>query len=228
MGAKQSALPGEATSTIPIVFAAAADPVAERFVASMAQPGGNITGLTNNAGTEYAKRLQLLKEVHPGLSRVAVLWSQGAGRGLEDVIAAARLLGVHVLPLELRGADDFDTVSAGAIVQSADGLLVITDALFMSLAPRIVAFAEMNRLPAVYGTSTYMRAGGLMFYGVNIPENYRRAATHVDRILKGANPGELPIEQPITFDFVVNLQAARTLGLTIPQSVLDQATEVIP
>jgi putative ABC transport system substrate-binding protein len=217
----------DATSTVPIVFASAGDPVAEGFVESIARPGGNATGLTLGTGNVYPKRLQLLKEVVPGLSRVAVLRSQGSSRDYENIVDAGAMMGIEVLTLALSGPDDFDLVATVALDGHADGLIVITDAIFMALAPRIVAFAAVNRLPAMYGTSTYMRAGGLMFYGVNIPENYRRAAAHVDRILKGANPAEIPVEQPTKFDFAVNLQVARALGLTIPQSVLSQATEII-
>ncbi len=216
-----------ATSTVPIVFASAGDPVAEGFVESLARPGGNASGLTLGTGNVYPKRLQLLKEVVPKLSRVAVLRSQGSSRDYENIVDAAQVMGIQVLTLALSGTDDFDSVASAALDGHADGLIVITDAIFMALAPRIVAFAAVNRLPAMYGTNTYMRAGGLMFYGVNISENYRRAAVHVDRILKGANPAEIPVEQPTKFDFAINLQVARALGLTIPQSVLSQATEIV-
>ena len=216
-----------ATRTVPIVFAAVGDPVADGLVESLARPGGNATGLTIRAGEEYAKRLQLLKEAVPGLSRVAVLGNERTVREFGETEAAARALALQVLPLELASPDDLDAVMAAAVAGRPDGLLVITDAVFQPIAPRIVALAAHHRLPAMYGTSTYARAGGLFTYGVRIPENYRRAAVYVDKILKGTPPADLPVEQPTTFDFVINLKAADAIGLAIPRSVLAQATEII-
>ena len=217
----------QATSTIPIVFATTGDPVGEGLVASLARPGGNVTGLLNRAGEEYAKRLQILRETVPGLARLAILTPRRGVSEVAEIETLARTQGLEPLVLELSRPDDFDAVLGRAIVERADGLLVYTDALFQSLAPRIVAFAEQHRLPAIYGTSTYALAGGLLTYGVRITENWRRAATVVDKILRGAKPADLPVEQPTTFDYIVNLRTARAIGLTIPESVLLQATEVV-
>lgn len=221
---------GQATTTIPVVFATGpADPVAEGLVASLARPGGNMTGLTLYAGEEHAKRMQLFKEAIPSLVRVAVLWSQaGAGVSyLRETEAAARTLGVQVLPLELKSPDELESTLAGATAGQAHGLVVTGGPVFSFLAPRIVAWAAEHRLPAMYAISSFAEPGGLMVYAANVLENWRRAATYVDKILKGARPGDLPVEKPTTFDFVVNLKTAQTLGLTLPPSVLQQATEVI-
>jgi putative ABC transport system substrate-binding protein len=217
----------QATTTIPIVFATSGDPVAEGLIESLARPGRNATGLTLQAGEEYPKRLQLLKEAFPSTARVGVLWNPRRPGPARETEAAAQALGVQVLSLELSSPDDLDRVMAAAIIGRADSLMVVTDAVLQPLAPQIVSFAARNRLPAMYGTSTYARAGGLLTYGVNIPGNYRRAATIVDKILNGANPGDLPVQQPTRFDFTVNLKTAGELGLAIPPSVLAQATEVI-
>jgi putative ABC transport system substrate-binding protein len=219
----------QATTTIPIVFASApADPVAEGLIASMARPGGNATGLTLYAGEEHAKRLQLFKEAVPGVSRVAVLWTQtGAGVSyLREIEAAAPTLGVEVVRLELQSPDALDTVLEGATAGRADGLVVTAGPLFSFLAARIVGWAAAHRLPAIYAISTFAEPGGLLVYAASLDENYRHAADYVDKIFKGAKPGDLPVEKPTTFDFV-NLKTAQPLGLTIPQSVLAQATQVI-
>jgi len=218
---------GQATTSIPIVFAVTGDPVAEGLVASLAKPGGNTTGLTSYAGEEQSKGLELLKEVVPGLSRVGVLWDRSGLRAFRATEAAAQRLGVQVLSLELRRPDELDTVLAVATTDGADGLKVQGGAALGFLAPRIVEFAARHRLPAMYATSPNANVGGLMMYGVNIPQNYRRAATYVDKILKGTRPADLPVQLPTTFDFVINLKTAQTLGLTIPPSVLKQATEII-
>lgn len=218
---------GQATATIPIVFAATADPVADGVVASLARPGGNITGLTTYAGEEHAKRLELLKDAVPSVSRVAVLWNQSAVRNFRDTEAAARGLGVEILSLELRSPDEIETVLARAITGRADGLLIVGGTALGFVAPRIAALAAQHRLPAMYSNSPFADAGGLMIYAANAPENYQRAAAYADKILKGAKPGDLPVEQPSRFDFVVNLNTAQALGVTIPQSVLAQATEII-
>lgn len=218
----------QATATIPIVFAVAGDPVAEGFVASLARPGGNATGLTQSAGEESAKRLELLKEAVPGMSRVGVLWNQSTAVSFRDTEVAARALGVEVLTLELRGPDDLDTVLAAATAGHADGLIGVGAALVATLAPQIVDFAARYRLPGMYAhTVTFPQRGGLMAYGPDLFDNYRRAATYVDKILKGANPADIPVERPSKFDFVINLRTAQSLGLIMPQSVLAQATEII-
>jgi ABC-type uncharacterized transport system substrate-binding protein len=218
---------GQATTSIPIVFALTADPVAEGLVASLAKPGGNITGLTSYAGAEHAKGLELLKEVFPGLSRVGVLWDRSGLRAFRDTEAAAHSLGLQVLSLELHSPDELDMVLAVATSGQADGLKVQGGATLGFLAPRLVEFASRHRLPAMYSTSPNATVGGLMMYGVNVPRNWRHAATYVAKILKGTKPADLPVQLPTTFDFVINLKTAQALGLTIPQSVLQQATEII-
>ena len=217
----------QVTATIPIVFAATADPVEEGLVASLARPGGNITGLTTNFGEEHLKRLELLKDAVPGLSRVAVLWNQSAVRNFREIEAAAQRLGIQVLPLEVTSPDDLDMVLAAATVQRVDGLMTVGGPVFGFLASRIAEFAVRHRLPAMYSNPPAIEAGGLMTYTANIPQNYRRAATYVDKILKGAKPADLPVQQPTAYDFVINLRTAQAIGLTVPRSVLQQATDVI-
>ena len=219
-----------ATTTIPIVMAAAGDPVASGLVASLTKPGGNVTGLSVMAPELGGKRLQLLKEVIPRLSRVAVLWNAAnpyPGLVVKETEAAARTLGVQVQSVEVRGLTDFDgafsTVSRGA----ASALLVVEDPLTLGQRGPIVEFAARARLPAIYGLREFADAGGLMAYGAHLPELYRRAAGYVDKILRGAKPADLPVEQPTKFEFVINLKTAKALGLTIPQSVLLRADEVI-
>jgi ABC-type uncharacterized transport system substrate-binding protein len=219
---------GLATTTIPIVFVTVeADPAADGLIDSLARPGGNMTGLTLYAGQENAKRLELLKETSPGLSRVAILWRQSGVGAFRETEAAAQTLGVQVLSLEIRSPDDLDTVLDVAATGRADGLVVASGSLLSVLAPRIVAWAAGHRLPAIYPSSSFADYGGLMVYSASMTENWRRAATYIDKILKGAKPGDLPVERPTRFDFIVNLRTAQALGLTIPQSILQQATKVI-
>jgi putative tryptophan/tyrosine transport system substrate-binding protein len=219
---------GKATPTIPIVFATTGvDLVATGIVASLARPGGNMTGLTSTAGHEHPKRMELLKEALPGLSRVAILWNQSVVIGFRETEAAAQSLGLQVLSLELHNPDEVETALAGATAGRADSLMVTGGPVFGLLAPQIANFAARHRLPAVYSNPPYIEAGGLIVYTVNIPENYRSAAIYVDRILKGASPADLPIAQPTKFDLVVNLKTAQASGITIPLAVLQQATEVI-
>jgi putative tryptophan/tyrosine transport system substrate-binding protein len=217
----------QATKTIPIVFAFASDPVAEGLIASLARPGGNATGLTQDAGDESAKRLELLKAVAPSLSRVATLGTKSAVSQFKQTDVAARAMGVQVLSLEAGSPEEVDPVLATAIGGHADGLIVIATAFFAALAPHILDFAAKNHLPGMYAQTNFARAGGLMTYATNMPQNYRRVASYVDRILKGTKPGDLPVERPTTYDFVINLKTAQELGLTIPQTVLQQATEII-
>jgi putative ABC transport system substrate-binding protein len=214
------------TSTIPIVFATSGDPVVNGHVASLARPGGNATGLSGNTGQETAKRLELLKEAVPGVSNVAVLWDPFDEPSFRQAEAAAQILGVQILSLELQDSENLDDV-LGTAIGHADGLAPLGGPSFLPLAPRIVAFAATYALPAIYTSSTYVAPGGLMMYGQNIQALFKRAATYVDKILKGAKPADLPVEQPKTFDFVINLRTAKALGLSIPQLVLMQATEVI-
>ena len=216
----------EETSTIPIVFATAGDPVAEGFVASLARPGGNVTGLTVLAGNEHAKRLALLKETIPTLSRVGVLTGRTEITPLNQVTSAAPALGVEVVPLLLDRPENIGSLLTGAL-GTIDGLIQASTTLVLPLVPRIVALAAQHRLPTIYEANNAVRIGGLMLYAPRNTENFRRAALYVDKILKGARPGDIPVEQPTRYDFVVNLKAARALGLTIPQVVLQQATETI-
>jgi putative tryptophan/tyrosine transport system substrate-binding protein len=220
-----------ATTTIPIVTPSSGDPVAQGFATSLARPGGNITGLTTLSSTEIAgKRLELLKEIAPEASRVAVLWNPGnTAKVLEfqQAQTAATALGLTLHSLEVRGPDDFDRAFNAAAAGHVDAVDVLSEGLVNAQATRIAAFALKNRLPSVFEQRELVQAGGLISYGPAIHDLYRRAATYVDKILNGANPADLPIEQPTTFDFVVNLKTAQALGLVIPPSVLQQATELI-
>jgi len=218
----------KATTTIPIVFGTSGDPVARGFVVSLARPGGNVTGITQEGGEEPAKRLEFLKEAFPTIARVGVLWTQAVASGYGQTQAAARTLGLQVLSLEVRGPDDLDGVLATAAGGAVDGLVVHGAATFSGARARqILEFASQNHLPAMYATTEFGQAGGLLTYAPNFPAQYRRAATYVDKILKGAKPADLPVQQPTAYDFVINLKTAQAIGLTIPPSVLQQATEVI-
>jgi putative ABC transport system substrate-binding protein len=219
-----------ATSTIPIVFGAANDPVEAGLVASLAHPGGNVTGpSTINSGLN-AKRLELLKGTVPGLSRVAVLaYAAGATteRDWAEVQEAAPRLGVVLRRHEVSSPESFDDALGTMAAEAAEALITLGDSFLARNAGRITDLAARYRLPAVYEQRMYTDVGGLMSYGPSIIGAHRRAAAYVDRILKGAKPADLPVEQAMTFEFVINLKAAQALGLTIPQEVLIQATEVI-
>jgi ABC-type uncharacterized transport system substrate-binding protein len=220
-----------ATHTIPIVMASSADPVARGFVASLAHPGGNITGVSW-LGTELGgKQLEVLKEAVPQVSRVAVLAnpaSPGYGPGRYNLTAAAQALGLHLRVVELHRADEVDHAFPALTREGAEALMVLADALLLDgLRGRIVALAATHRLPAMYPWKTFVDAGGLMSYGPSLPDLRRRAAYYVDRILKGAKPAELPVEQPTRFELVINLKTAHALGITIPPTLLFQADEVI-
>jgi putative tryptophan/tyrosine transport system substrate-binding protein len=221
----------DATITIPIVTPSSGDPVAQGFTTSLARPSGNITGLTTLSSSEIAqKRLQLLKETVPEAAHVAILWNPGnTAKVLEfqQAQVAATALGLTLHSFEVRGPDDFDRAFHAATAGHLDALDAFSESLINAHATRIAEFARHSRLPSVFETQELVHAGGLMSYGPNIADLYRRAATYVDRILKGAKPADLPIEQPSRFDFVINLQTAQALGLTIPQHVLLQATEII-
>ena len=219
-----------ATRTIPIVFAGVADPVGTGLVTSLARPGGNVTGLSFLSPELSAKQLELLKEAVPKTSRVAVLWNPGnpgLALTLREAEVAARALGVQVQLLEARGPDEIDSAFLAMTRERADGLLILGDAVFLLHRTRIVGLAAKSRLPAMYNFKEFVDAGGLMAYAANLADLFRRAAVYVDKILKGAKPGDLPVEQPTRFELVVNLKTARALGLTIPQSVLIRADEVI-
>jgi putative ABC transport system substrate-binding protein len=223
----------QATKTIPIVFAVVSDPVTSGFVTSLARPGGNVTGLSVLEPELVGKRLELLKQVVPGVSRVAVLWHPGAvgERTEKDVLkeaeAAARAMGVPLQFVEARGPADFDRAFLDMTRASAGALTVLESTVFFVERRHLVDLAAKNRLPAVYGLREFVDAGGLMAYGPNQPDLFRRAATYVDKILKGAKPGDLPVEQPTKFELIINLKAAKGLDITIPQSLLGRADEVI-
>ena len=223
----------QATRTLPIVFSPAADPVASGLVTSLARPGGNVTGLSLLNSELVGKWLEQLKQAIPGVSRVAVLWQPGAfgERTEKDMLkgaeVAARALGVQLQFVEARGPEDFDRAFSDMTRARAGALTVLGSTMFVSERRRLVDLAAKNRLPAVYNVREFVDAGGLMSYGPNLADLFRRAATYVDKILKGAKPGDLPVEQPTKFELVINLKTAKALGLTIPQSVLVRADEVI-
>ncbi len=227
-GAHGARVARKVTSTIPIVMTYAANPVKAGLVASLARPGGNITGLSDFHGDLVAKRIELLKEVVPSALSIAVLFNPASGgsrRYLRDVQTAASSLGVTVLPLAVEGADDFDRAFA-TISKKRPGGLIQSVALGMHRR-RIVELAAKTRLPAMYTRGQWVAAGGLMSYGSSWPDLHRRAASYVDKILKGAKPGELPVQQPTKFELIVNLKTAKALGITFPRSILLRATEVI-
>lgn len=221
----------EATATLPIVMAGiGGDPVAAGFVASLAQPGGNVTGLTAFAEELSGKQLELLKEIVPRLSHVAVLGTSTLpvyAQVLKELERAARALGVQLQYLDVRGPKDVARVFQAASKGRADAVLVLASPILESHRTQVADLAAQHRLPAIYPFSEFAEAGGLVTYGVRIAELYRRAATYVDKILKGAKPADLPVEQAMKFELVINLQAARALGLTIPPSLLFQADKVI-
>ena len=221
----------EATSTIPIVMAQDNDPVGNGFVASLAHPGGNITGLSTLGPELSGKRLELLTEVVPKLSRVAVLGTStfaGHAQMLREVELAAGAFGVKLQYLDVLGPKDIDTAFRAAVKGRAEAvLMILAGAVASAHRTEIADLAVKNRLPVMYPESRYVEAGGLMFYGVNLLDLDRRAATYVDKILKGRTPADLPVEQPMKFEFIVNLKAAKAIGLTIPPNVLVRADKVI-
>ena len=223
----------QATKTIPIVFAVAADPVTSGLVTSLARPGGNVTGLSILSPELVGKGLELLTQAIPGVSRIAVLWQPGAlgERTEKDLLkeaeVAARALGMRPQVVEARGPEDFDRAFSDMTRARTGALTVLTSIMFVIERRRLVDLAAKNRLPTVYPYREFVDAGGLMAYGPNIADNYRRAATYVDKILKGAKPADLPVEQPTKFELVINLKTAKALGLTIPPSLLQRADEVI-
>jgi len=219
----------QATAVIPIVFAAAADPVGSGLVSSLARPGGNITGLSLQQSDIVGKKLELLREVVTGLRRLALLGNVGnASSVLEvgEVRAAAGTLGIEIVPVDIKRAEDI-APAFDAFGGSAEALYVSTDPLIFSNINRINTLAVGARLPTIYNGKEYIESGGLMSYGPNYPHLFRRAADFVDKILRGAKPGDFPVEQPTKFDFAINLTTAKAIGLTIPQSLLARADEVI-
>jgi putative ABC transport system substrate-binding protein len=219
-----------ATSTIPVVMAQVNDPVGNGFVTSLARPGGNITGLSTLAPEISGKQLELLKEIVPRLSRVAVLGTStqpGTAQSLKETELAAGALGVKLQYLDLQDPMDIETAFQAATKGRTEGVLVLGGPVLNSRRTQIADLAAKNRLPAVYGQPEFMNAGGLMSYSASITDSYRRAATYVDKILKGAKPADLPVEQPTKFELVINLKTAKQIGLTIPPNVLARADRVI-
>jgi len=223
----------QSTKTLPIVFALVADPVGSGLVTSLARPGGNVTGLTVLATEIVGKRLELLKQTVPGVSRVAVLWQPGSADEraqrdqLKEAEVAARALGVRLQFVEARGPADFDRTFSEMTRARAGALIVLGNVGFFSERRHLVGLAAKNRLPAVYNAQDFVDAGGLMSYAVNFQDVFRRSAVYVDKILKGAKPGDLPVEQPTKFELVINLKAAKALGLTIPPSILVRADHIV-
>jgi len=219
-----------ATDTIPIVFAVSGNPLATGYVASLARPGGNVTGLSAMDYELSGKRLELLTETLRKVSRVAVLWNPGNGAmvlKMKEVQGAAQGLRVEIKSLEVRDPQDFDRALAALPREHSDALLTLADPLTLFHRDRIIEMAAKSRVPAMYEEREFVEAGGLMSYGPSLEGNYRRAATYVDKILKGAKAGDLPVEQPIKFELIINLKTAKQIGLTIPQSVLFRADKVI-
>ena len=221
----------QATKTIPIVMASSADPVRSRIVASLARPGGNVTGFTILGPELEGKRMELLKQAVPRLSRVAVLWNPanpGIAFYLEAIETAGRALHVTVGPVvEVRRAEELESAFSTVAKARPDALAVLADRSLLAHRRRIVEFATARRLPAMYPYGEYVDAGGLMSYAPSNTELFRGAATYVDKILKGANPGTLPVQEPTKFELVINLKTAKSLGLTIPQSLQLRADRVI-
>jgi putative ABC transport system substrate-binding protein len=227
----QAALAGKrATSTIPIIMAVVSDPLGSGLVMSLAHPGGNVTGLSLMMADLSAKRLQMLKEAVPRIVRVAVLWNPDTPfhtKSVQDLKAAAPSLSIQLSVVSLRTPEEFDGAFSTAARARAQALYVIPDAFFFSHRTTISQLAAKARLPAIYGAKGFADEGGLMSYGPNFGDVFRRSAGYVDKILKGAKPGDLPIEQPTKLEFVVNLKTAKALGITIPESILVRADEVI-
>jgi putative ABC transport system substrate-binding protein len=227
-GTPASGAATKTTRTIPVVTVAIAEPLL--FAASLARPGGNITGLSSIQPELSAKRLELLREMVPGVARIAVLMNMGNAAlppQWKEVETAARSIGVQVQLFDVRRAEDLDRAFEGAVKQRAKALVVGQDGLIQANGKHIVELAARNRLPAIYASSEFMDLGGLVSYGVNYPDLYRRAASYVDKIMKGAKPGDIPIEQPTRFELIINRKTAKALGLAIPQSLLVSADKVI-
>jgi putative ABC transport system substrate-binding protein len=221
----------DATQTIPIVFVGVADPVGAGLVASLDQPGGNLTGLSTQNAELGPKRLELLREVSPRpVSQVGVVFDPldaGHVLGLRELEGPTRALGLTLRPVEVRSPDAFEGAFARMTSKGVEAVVVLAGPLTNTHVTQLVHLTARTRLPAIYGRRDYVEAGGLMSYGVDFPDMNRRAATYVDKILKGAKPADLPVEQPMSFELVINLKTAKDLGLTIPPALLFQATEVI-
>jgi len=218
----------QATTSIPIIMCIADDAVKQGFVTNLARPGGNITGMAAMTSELAGKRLELLREVAPTVTRVALLWNPpGSPDYLKDTQTAAHSFGLTLQSVEVRTADDFESAFAAVLKGRAQALVLGPGQFMFTHQKQVVEFATKNNLPSIYAWKGPASAGGLLAYGVNIPQAYHRAAYYVDKILRGTKPGELPIEQPTKFDFVVNLKTAKALGITIPKSILLRADEVI-
>jgi putative ABC transport system substrate-binding protein len=217
----------QATSTIPIIFPTAGDPVASGLVASLARPGGNITGFSILNPEMSGKRVELLKEALPRISRVAVIHDPNPPRSFKETQTAGQLLGLKLQSLEVRDASDVERAFSVMSRERPDALSTLEHPFLLVHQRRILELAARSRLPGFHPNTDWVEAGGLMSYGPNLRDNYRRAATYVDKILKGAKPGDLPVEQPTKFELVINLKTAKALGLKIPQSILIRADQVI-
>jgi putative ABC transport system substrate-binding protein len=219
-----------ATTTIPIVMGGGSDPVGAGLVVSLARPGGNITGVTSISSDLSGKRVELLKEAFPKISPVAVLWlptATGNKQQMKEIEAAADSLRLPLQPAAVQGPNDFESAFSAITRGGASSLIVLSSPLFAKHRARIAELAAKSRLPAIYPLSDYADAGGLMSYGPNLADMYRRVATYVDKILKGTKPADLPVEQPMKFELVINLKTAKQIGLTIPPNVLVRADKVI-
>jgi len=220
----------QASQTIPIVMTNVGDPVVTGLVASLARPGGNVTGLVTMSPELSGKRLELLKEAFPKVSRVALFWNSTNPEQepqIKEIKIAGQALGIHLQILEVRGTSDFDKAFSAITREHTDALLTLPDPLSVSQGRRIADFAAKNQLPAIYPRMEFVDAGGVMAYGPSYNDLFRRAAAYVDKILKGAKPADLSVEQPKKFELIINLKAAKQIGLTIPQSVLYRADRVI-
>jgi len=219
-----------ATPTIPILFVSHADPIASGHVASLARPGGNITGFSLMMTETNAKGMELLKEAVPGLSRVAVIWDPATpshGPGLKAVEVAGRDLGLRVQTVAVRSATEFDSAFSAISRERAGAVLVLSTPVFIAGATRLAELALTHKLPSMFGPRHHVEAGGLMSYSPDRADQWRRGATYVDKILKGAKPDDLPVQQPMRFEFVINLKTAKQIGLTIPPNLLVRADKVI-
>jgi putative ABC transport system substrate-binding protein len=228
--ASDAAAAARATKTVPIVMASAGDPVASGLIASLARPGGNVTGLTQISTDLSGKRLELLKEVAPGTSRLAVLWDPRDPTAVltwQEIQAPAQQLGIDLHPLEVQRADQFDRAFESIINAKDNAITPLPAPVFVVNERRIADFALKNRLPSMFHLPEFAHAGGLLTYGPDRADLFRRAASYVDKILKGAKPADLPVEQPTKFQFVLNLRTAKALGLKVPPLLMAQADEVI-
>jgi putative ABC transport system substrate-binding protein len=220
----------QASSTIPIVMTAAGDPLGSGLIASLARPGGNVTGMSLMAPDLGGKRLELLKEVLPRLARVAVLWNAAnpySALVFKETQAAGRTLGIEVQSLEVRAPDDFDGAFEAARRQRPDALITVEDPLTVTYRQRVADFTAEQQLPSLHGVREFAAAGGLMSYGASLADLFQRAAGYVDKILRGAKPADLPVQQPSKFELVINLKTAKALGLTVPLTLQASAEEVI-